>query len=218
MLSNHKDHSVSPEKPLLYSFRRCPYAIRARLAIRMSGIEVQIHEVSLRNKPQAMLDHSPKGTVPVLVLPGGRVIDQSLDIMCWALAQQSAVPCLTPGGSIPADAQALIQQNDSTFKQDLDRYKYAERFPEYPATTYRERAEVFLDVLDRRLQQHTHLTGAQLSIADLAIAPFVRQCALVDAEWFYASRYKHLIAWLGAILQSALFDAVMEKVITSSAT
>ncbi|MFZ6844146.1 glutathione S-transferase [Undibacterium sp. RuTC16W] len=218
MLSNRKDHSVSPEKPLLYSFRRCPYAIRARLAIRMSGVEVQIHEVSLRNKPQAMLDRSPKGTVPVLVLPDGRVIDQSLDIMCWALAQQPVSPCLTPGGNIPADAQVLIQQNDSTFKQDLDRYKYAERFPEHSATTYRERAEVFLDALDCRLQQHSYLTGAKLSIADLAIAPFVRQCALVDAEWFYATRYKHLITWLDAILQSALFVAVMEKVATSSAT
>ncbi|MCU6435445.1 glutathione S-transferase [Undibacterium sp. Jales W-56] len=211
MPPNRQDASSNPATALLYSFRRCPYAIRARLAIKLSGVEVRIHEVSLRNKPQAMLDHSPKGTVPVLLLPDGRVIDQSLDIMCWALAQHQASQWFMPDGALSAEVQALIQQNDSAFKQALDRYKYAERFPEYPATTYRDRAEVFLDLLDQRLQQHAYLTGECLSVADLAIVPFVRQCALVDAEWFYASRYRHLIAWLDGLLQSAWFISVMEK-------
>ncbi|MDY7538083.1 glutathione S-transferase [Undibacterium sp. RTI2.1] len=202
-------------RPLLYSFRRCPYAMRARLAIKLSGIDVDIQEVSLRNKPQEMLDLSRKGTVPVLVLTDGRVIDQSLDIMCWALAQHhqnDAALCLMPDGALPTEVQNLISQNDSTFKQALDRYKYAERFPEHSATTYRERAEVFLAILNSRLQQHQYLSGERLSMADLAILPFVRQCALVDADWFYSSRYKHLIAWLEGFLQSDLFIAVMAKV------
>ncbi|MET3116791.1 glutathione S-transferase [Undibacterium sp. GrIS 1.8] len=206
-------------KPLLYSFRRCPYAMRARLAIKLSGVDVDIQEVSLRNKPQAMLDHSPKGTVPVLVLTDGRVIDQSLDIMCWAMAQHQqhdTTLWLMPDGTLPSEVLNLISQNDSRFKYDLDRYKYAERFPEYSATTYRERAEVFLLILDSRLQQHQYLSSEQLSMADLAILPFVRQCALVDADWFYSSRYQHLIAWLDRFLQSDLFIAVMAKAPTIS--
>ncbi len=209
----------STAKPLLYSFRRCPYAMRARLAIKLSGIDVDIQEVSLLNKPQAMLDHSPKGTVPVLVLTDGRVIDQSLDIMCWAMAQHQqngTILCFLPDGTLPTEVQNLISQNDSTFKHDLDRYKYAERFPEHSATAYRERAEVFLLILDSRLQQHQYLSSEQLSMADLAILPFVRQCALVDADWFYSSRYQHLIAWLDRFLQSDLFIAVMAKAPTIS--
>jgi glutathione S-transferase len=194
--------------PLLYSFRRCPYAIRARLAIKISGVEVEMREVDLRNKPQAMLDCSPKGTVPVLRLADGKVIDESLDIMRWALAIHDPQTWLA---DFSAEAHALIAQNDGSFKRDLDRYKYADRYPEHPAEYYRERAEDFLLELDSRLAKRAYLTGNRLGFADMAILPFVRQCAYVNKNWFYASHYTQLIQWLDGLLQSPLFINVMKK-------
>ena len=193
-------------KPLLYTFRRCPYAIRARLAIAVAEAPVEMHEVDLRNKPEAMLACSPKGMVPVLRLADGRVIDESLDIMHWALALHDPQQWLATDS---AEARALIDHNDGTFKPYLDRYKYAARFPQRAAADYRADAEVFLLDLDTRLAQHSGLLGDGTGIADMAILPFVRQFAHVDKDWFYASRYRHLIHWLDRHLASGLFTAVM---------
>ncbi|MBM3117485.1 glutathione S-transferase [Jeongeupia naejangsanensis] len=194
-------------KPLLYTFRRCPYAMRARLAIAASGVDVEQHEVVLRDKPAGLLAASPKGTVPVLCLPDGRVIEQSLDIMLWALATRDPQRWLADR----AGALALIADNDDGFKRDLDHYKYAERFPEHPASHYRQRGERFLARLEAMLAQQAHLGGMQPGLADAALFPFVRQFAHVDKAWFYAAPYPRLIAWLDDWLASPLFATVMQK-------
>jgi glutathione S-transferase len=197
-------------KPILYTFRRCPYAIRARLALKVSGVELEMHEVSLRAKPQALLDCSPKGTVPVLQLADGTVIEQSLDIMRWALARHDPQAWLGPHGLAQQDS-ALIARNDGQFKQDLDRYKYAERFPQQPATHYRQQAETFLAELERRLAAAPWLGGQRPGLADFAIFPFIRQFAGVEPDWFQQSPYRHLLRWLDRLLASPLFVAVMQK-------
>ncbi|WP_230427140.1 glutathione S-transferase [Collimonas humicola] len=198
-------------KPILFTFRRCPYAIRARLAVKISGVDVVMHEVSLRNKPQAMLDCSPKGTVPVLALPGGAVLEQSLDIMHWALAQNDPEQWLSTNPEVVRQVRELIAQNDGAFKGLLDRYKYAERFPEHPAVYYRVQGEAILARLDARIAAHGFLTGNKRGLADMAIVPFVRQFVAVDPAWFYASRYQSLAGWLDGLLASPLFQSVMQK-------
>jgi glutathione S-transferase len=194
--------------PILYSFRRCPYAIRARLAITYAGITVEIREVQLKHKPEQMLAISPKGTVPVLQLPDGKVIDESLVIMRWALAQNDPERWLDAG----EDAEKLIQWNDGEFKYYLDRYKYADRYPEFPALYSRNEGEKFLAELETKLSQNQHLIGRHCSIADAAIFPFIRQFAAVDYQWFNSSNYPHLKSWLSELIESDLFLAVMFKV------
>jgi len=198
-------------KPLLYSFRRCPFAIRARLAIRVSGVDVDTQEVSLRAKPKEMLECSPKGTVPVLKFADGRVLEQSLDIMHWALKQNDPEHWLDDDQTITADMMALIQRNDEWFKPKLDLYKYAVRYPQHPEAHYREQAEPFLADLDIRLKHDGHLLAARYTLADMAVFPFIRQFCNVNPDWFYASRYQHLIGWLDDLLQSKLFLSVMQK-------
>jgi glutathione S-transferase len=198
-------------RPLLYTFRRCPYAIRARLAILVSGVDVEFVEVSLRNKPQALLICSPKGTVPVLQLEDGTVLEQSLDIMCWALHRNDPQNWLQGRSELSIDAQTLIAANDGPFKYYLDRYKYADRYPQQTRDEYRAMGERFLAQLNERLTGQAHLTGELISLADMAIAPFIRQFAAVDNDWFYASPHSRLIDWLTKIIQSPLFIAVMRK-------
>ncbi len=204
--------------PLLYSYRRCPYAIRARLALRQAGIACDVHEVALRDKPAGMLAASPKGTVPVLVLPSGRVIDQSLEIMLWALQQNDPQGWLTQAPL--ADSLALIATNDGPFKVLLDRYKYPERHPSHPQAHHRDEAvATVLSVWNSRLQQQrdradghpVFLLGDQASLADMALLPFVRQFAQVDRTWFDQSELQALRAWLDHGLSSPLFEAVMAK-------
>jgi glutathione S-transferase len=193
---------------LLYSYRRCPYAMRARMALSYAGIAYQLHDISLKDKPAGLLAVSPKGTVPVLVLPDGRVLEQSLDIMHWALQQHDPSRWL----DIDRDnSQALISENDGAFKQALDKYKYASRFPEQSAASYRSQAEVFLCKLEQALQERPFLSGAHLSLTDVAIFPFIRQFAAVDANWFAQAAYPKLQAWLQARLESSLFQGVMSK-------
>ncbi|WDG78518.1 glutathione S-transferase [Pseudomonas chlororaphis] len=195
----------------LYSFRRCPYAMRARLALRYSGVPLEIVEVSLKAKPAEMLALSPKGTVPVLNADG-RVIDESLDIMRWALAQHDPQDWLLKDDR-PAQQriEALIAENDQAFKLHLNRYKYAERYPEQPMEYYRSQGEVFLRQLDELLSQRDYLLAEHPSLADMALAPFVRQFAHVDREWFAQTPYRHLQRWLQRFLESELFVAVMAK-------
>lgn len=202
-------------KPILYTFRRCPYAIRARLAINVSGIEVETREVDLRKKPQVMLERSPKGTVPVLQLADGSVIDESLDIMRWALAIHDPDGWISGDAGWSAEAVALIDENDGSFKLLLDRYKYPNRgrqnTPAHFAGHYRDEAGTFLRMLNSRLTKHAFLMGETLSLADAAIFPFVRQFAQVDKAWFDAAYDGPLATWLDKLVGSPLFLAVMQK-------
>jgi glutathione S-transferase len=193
---------------LLYSYRRCPYAMRARMALSYAGIAYQVQDISLKDKPAGLLAVSPKGTVPVLVLPDGQVLEQSLDIMHWALQQHDPAQWL---GIDHVNSQALISENDGAFKQALDKYKYASRFPEQSAASYRSQAEVFLCKLELALQDQPFLSGTHLSLTDVAIFPFIRQFAAVDANWFAQAAYPKLQAWLQARLESSLFLGVMVK-------
>ncbi len=194
--------------PILYSYRRCPYAMRARMALSYAGIPVEIREISLKQKPAHMLQVSPKGTVPVLVLPDGQVIEQSLEIMHWALQQHDADGWLSAD---PRHVALLIAENDGAFKQHLDRYKYAIRFPEYSAEHYRAQGALFLAKLEQRLQQSAFLLGDAISLADIAIFPFIRQFAAVDHDWFESTGYIKLQSWLQHLVESALFERVMVK-------
>lgn len=196
--------------PVLYSFRRCPYAIRARLALRYAGVPYALREVALRDKPADMLALSPKGTVPVLRLPDGQVLEQSLDIMRWALSQADPQGWLTQA---PLDEMlALIDLNDRQFKPLLDRYKYPERHPDQARDTYRQQAmDTVLLALNQRLQCHQHLCAHSPCLADMAIVPFVRQFAQVDRQWWDACELLALRRWLNALTGSALFEAVMAK-------
>lgn len=193
---------MSLTEPILYSFRRCPYAIRARLALAVSGTAVEHREVKLRDKPAEMLAASPKGTVPVLVLADGRVIDESLDIMRWALGRND------PQGWLEGDDAALIAANDGGFKHHLDRYKYPERLPE-DSVDHRAAGLEILEGLDRRLGVQAYLGGLRFGLADAAILPFVRQFAAVDREWFGAQNLARVQGWLEAFVASALFESVM---------
>lgn len=195
--------------PHLYSFRRCPYAMRARLGLLFAEQQVELREIILKNKPAPMLEISPKGTIPVLQLAEGTVIEESREIMVWALEQQD------PQGLLVVDvmqqANTLIDQNDQEFKHWLDRYKYADRHLEMSQTEYRLRGEVFLQTLEQQLTNHTFLLGHSPSIADIAIMPFVRQFAHVDREVFYSLPYPHLQQWLQHWLQHPLFLQAMTK-------
>ena len=197
--------------PVLYSFRRCPYAIRARLALHISGIAYELREILLRDKPPAMLAASPKGSVPVLVVPDGQIIDESWDIMQWALQQHDPENWLGDGEGYLIAAMPLVVANDGGFKAALDRYKYADRYPEQPHWCYRSECELFLQQLEARLQVSRYLLGDRLSIADAAIIPFIRQFAAVDHSWFRLSPYPRLRHWSDLLINSPLFDAVMQK-------
>ena len=198
--------------PVLYSFRRCPYAMRARMAIFRSGIKVELREVVLREMPPSLLVCSPKGTVPVLVLPDGRVIDESRDIMAWALTDNDPERWLPDDrDGLREETDRLIDENDDSFKQNLDHYKYAERYPEHPASAYRAGAEAFLRQLEQRLEQRDWLVSEHMGVADVAIFPFVRQFAQVDRPWFDQAPYPRLHVWLDCFLDSALFLEVMKK-------
>ena len=194
--------------PILYSFRRCPYAIRARMAIAYASITLEMREVALANKPAAMLAISPKGTVPVLQLKD-RVIDESIEVMRWALSQSD------PENWLALDSQqeqsTLIEENDNEFKGWLDKYKYWDRYPEQSQQDYRIKAENFLSTLELRLQQNSYLLGDNICMADIAIFPFIRQFAFVDKPWFDDADYSSVQRWLNQFLQSKLFEQVMVK-------
>lgn len=193
----------------LYSFRRCPYAMRARLGLLFAEMKVELWEITLKNKPAQMLAISPKGTVPVLQLLDGTVIEESLEIMVWALEQQD------PQGLLDAEvlhqATALIEQNDNEFKYWLDRYKYADRHLEMTQTEYRQRGEAFLQVLEELLTKNSFLLGGNATIADVGIMPFIRQFAYVDRDVFYSLPYPNLQLWLQHWLEHPYFIKAMAK-------
>jgi glutathione S-transferase len=197
--------------PVLYSFRRCPYAMRARLALQASAVQVELREILLKDKPAALLQASPKGTVPVLVLQDGRVLEQSLDIMLWALRRSD------PLGWLPTDAQELevalacIATNDGVFKQALDRYKYPARYALTDGLAQRAQAATILQQWQQCLQRQPFFNGAHWGLTDAALAPFVRQFAHTDAPWFAAQDWPCLQQWLQRFESSAAFAAVMHK-------
>lgn len=191
--------------PVLYSFRRCPYAMRARLALAVSGVRYELREVRLSNKPDAMLSLSPKGTVPVLHIADGAVIDESLSIMRWALTR------CDPSGWLARDDPALIARNDGPFKHHLDRYKYPDRHDSDPME-HRGLGMVFLQELDARIGMAGQICGPTAGLADAAIMPFVRQFAAVDRDWFDAQPLSELQAWLAQHLASSLFEEIMHRV------
>ena len=207
--------AVMPTLPILYSFRRCPYAMRARLALASSALSCELREVTLRSKPPELLAASPKGTVPVLVLPNGAVIDESLDVMLWALRQHD------PDSWLAGDVDGmrrLIADNDGAFKQHLDRYKYPNRY----AAEHTDNAQAFaaghqaagaawLVSLQDRLYEKKWLFADRASLADMAVLPFVRQFAHTDAAWFAAQPWPQLAAWLARFEASELYTGVMDK-------
>ncbi|MEM9101042.1 MAG: glutathione S-transferase [Pseudomonadota bacterium] len=210
--SHISSQRLASELPVLYSFRRCPYAIRARMAIVSCGLQVALREVELKNKPNGMLAASPKGTVPVLVLNAETVIDESLDVMYWAL-KVSKDPCkwLAYNQAQREVAQTLVTANDKEFKVWLDKYKYFERFPESPRDFYRQKAEVFLLQLEERLASQSFLIGDTQTFVDVAIFPFIRQFVFADPQWFVTAHYPQLKRWLDFHLSSSTFERAMVK-------
>lgn len=190
--------------PILYSFRRCPYAMRARMALIASGVAYEHREILLRDKPAEMLAASPKGTVPVLILANGRVIDESIDIMRWALDQND------PEGWLAAAELGLVADYDGAFKYHLDRYKYAARYGENPLT-HRAAGLAMLLRLDAQLADRDYLRGGARGFGDIAIVPFVRQFAGVDPAWFEAEAPQNLRGWLERLTSSDLFERAMVR-------
>lgn len=191
--------------PTLYSFRRCPYAIRARMALWVAGVSVELREVKLAAKPPQLAEVSPKATVPVLVRADGTVIDESLGIMRWALEQRD------PEGWRAGDDAALIAANDGPFKHHLDRAKYPGRYEEDGITDHRAAALALIAPLEERLVRAPQLCGPSRSLTDIALFPFIRQFAAIDPDWFAAQPLPRLQAWLEGHAASDLFAAVMPK-------
>ena len=195
--------------PILYSFRRCPYAMRARLALDVSAQLHEVREVALRDKPAEMLLASAKGTVPVLVDIDGTVIDESLDIMMWALRRNDPEGWLTPEREDFVTMSTLIRHFDEQFKWHLDRYKYPNRYADADSELSRAQAVASLLLLEARLRTSSYLFGSRTALADMAIAPFVRQFANVDPAWFSRQPLPDTTRWLTAILESPRFIRIM---------
>jgi glutathione S-transferase len=191
--------------PILYSFRRCPYAMRARMAVAVSDVQVELREVVLREKPAEMLAASPKGTVPVLVMADGTVIEESIDIMRWALDRND------PECWLAHVDEDLITANDGPFKQALDRYKYPHRHGLRDGMAHRDEALHHLTIVNDALSSSPFLAGEQRGFTDIAVFPFIRQFAATDPIWFDALPLPYLQAWLASLIRSALFMAIMAR-------
>ena len=203
--------NMPDETPILYSFRRCPYAMRARLAIAVSGQTCALREVVLRNKPPEMIQASPKGTVPIMLLPTGHVLEESLEIMHWALKKSDPEGWLAPLNEASDDINTLISENDGLFKENLDRYKYPTRYNISDPLHYRSQGVLFLEKLNTRLIKTPYLCGYSFTFADAAILPFVRQFANNDRKWFDALSLSGVQNWLQSILESERFLNMMLK-------
>jgi len=195
-------------RPRLYTYRRCPYAIRSRLALYQANIDYEPIEISLKDKTLDFLALSPKGTVPVLVDNNGKVIEESLEIMIWALNKSDPDNWILDDNNL---SQELINENDFSFKKNLDKYKYADRFPGHSKEYYRAQCELFINILNEKLKSKNYLIIDKISLADIAIFPFIRQFALVDEDWFLNSKYRELKKWLQRFIESQMFKDVMQK-------
>ena len=200
----------SKSKPYLFSYRRCPYAMRARMALVESKIEFDVYEISLRNKPQEMLSISPKGTVPILRV-NELVLDESLEIMKWAYQNSKSNQLNVLESDKQNTANKLIKINDGKFKDFLDCYKYFERYPNKSKQEHRENCYFFLDILEKRLKDTLFLINDERTFADISIFPFVRQFMNVDKVWFNESDYKKIKKWLTLLVESDLFKKIMVK-------
>ena len=193
--------------PILYSYRRCPYAIRARMALAYTDVQVEIREISLQNRPEELYEVSKKGTVPVLITMDGLVIDESLEIMLWTLKNNLNQTWLIENHNKEIE---MIDRNDILFKKWLDRYKYHDRYPENSKEHYRKKCSDILSDYENQLNNTKYFLRDSISIADIAIFPFVRQFANVDYQWF-KNNYNNLVYWLEGICSSNLFIQIMKK-------
>ena len=197
-------------RPYLFSYRRCPYAMRARMALVESDIEFDIYEISLRNKPYEMLSISPKGTVPVIRV-NELVLDESLDIMKWASQNSKSNQFQILSLQDKKISDELISLNDGKFKVSLDHYKYFDRYPDKSIIKYRESCYFFLEILEERLSSTNFLISDERTFVDISIFPFIRQFMNVDKTWFDNSKYKKIKKWLILLIESDLFKRVMVK-------
>ena len=195
-------------KPILYSFRRCPYAMRARMSLILASKNCELREIALKNKPDEMLQISPKGTVPVLELPN-KVLDESLDIISWAMkSHPESVYIFSTKEKLMSES--LIQQFDSKFKYHLDRYKYASRY-ETNSSEHQEECKNILEKLDSKINTSPWIFGEKVSLLDISILPFIRQCKIANPEWFFEQNFKKVIALLNFFEASNLFIHAMKK-------
>lgn len=197
--------------PIFYSFRRCPYAMRARLALQTSGISVEIREIKLQNKPEELLQSSSKGTVPVLVLNSEEVLDESLDIIWWALKINDPKNWLAKGQIDKTEINKILTILEYDFKQNLDKYKYPNRYTNINKKLYRDKNLKFLNYLNYLLKKNKALNCSHLSMIDYAIFPFIRQFRNVDEEWFDTLDLAFLKKWLYQIIDSKQFLSIMKK-------
>jgi len=215
MEKSSKNNVNNTELPILYSLRNCPYAMRARIAIFKSQQGVQLRDVVLSDKPDDMLAASPKGTVPVVILADNTVLDESLDIMLWALKRSDPNDLLLSNSATDknmlADMLALIQQFDDEFKTCLEQYKCAKRYRENNIEQCRQVCEVYLSDLEDRLTQHCYLMSDHESLTDISLMPFIRQFSRVERQWYLQSPYPKVRQWLNNYLQSPMFTKVMAK-------
>ena len=193
--------------PVLYTFRRCPYAMRARISMYYSKINYEHREILLKDRPKKLYNLSPKGTVPVLNLPDGKVIDESLDIMKWSMSINDSDSWFVNNIS---DQLNAIKTNDYHFKKWLDKYKYHDRYPEFPVQYYKDKCEGILNSLEKKLDEENFLFSQKISLGDMALLPFIRQFANVDIIWFNG-RFVNLSKWMGELIESEVFQSMMKK-------
>ena len=203
------DHKSKNNLPILYSFRRCPYAMRARMAIHISDQRCEIREVLLRDKPPSMLQYSAKGTVPVLILQDGKVIDESLDVIDWALNLND--PDDWQRSKDKEKTKELIKINDGEFKYHLDRYKYSKRYDNEDPEFHRKKCLKFIESINNELNNSEYIFDDNISYADIVLLPFIRQFRIADIEWFDSLPYDNLKKWLSSFLNSSLLNSIMKK-------
>ena len=203
------DHKSKNNLPILYSFRRCPYAMRARMAIHISGQKCELREVLLRDKPPSMLEYSAKGTVPVLILQDGKVIDESLDVIDWALNLND--PDDWQRSKDKEKTKELIKINDGEFKYHLDRYKYSKRYDNEDPEFHRKKCLKFIESINNELNNSEYIFDDNISYADIVVLPFIRQFRIADIEWFDSLPYDNLKKWLSSFLNSSLLNSIMKK-------
>jgi len=206
---NILDHKLKNNLPILYSFRRCPYAMRARMAIHISSQKCEIREVLLRDKPPSMLEYSSKGTVPVLVLQSGEVIDESLDVIDWALNLND--PDNWQRSKDNEKTKELIKINDGEFKYHLDRYKYSKRYDNEDPEFHRKKCLSFIEKVNSELQNSKYIFDDAISYIDISLLPFIRQFRIADNEWFDELPYENVKSWLSNFLNSELLESIMSK-------
>ena len=197
--------------PILYTFRRCPYAMRARFAIRSSKIIVEVREIKLKEKPSEFLKSSPKGTVPVLITNSGEVLEESLDIIYWALNKNDPHKWLAKGKLENQDIRKLLDDLEDRFKPNLDKYKYPDRFSGVNKFLYRDKNLCFLEKLNFYIEKNKSLNCKHLTLLDYAIFPFVRQFRNVDQDWFDKLNFIFLNKWINQIIDSKDFSSIMKK-------